>query len=87
MTQDQPTGYWVAASNATAIVNAADGADCPRVNAWTPEINGPGKRPVLVWLHGDGFLVGSGHELVSYDGEPLARSGDVVVLNQQDSFS
>src|ERR1700726_2025205 len=26
------------------------GEDCLRVNLWTPEINGNGKRPVMVWM-------------------------------------
>ena len=56
------------------------GEDCLRVNVWTPEINGSGKRPVMVWMHGGGFLVGSGHDLASYDGEALCHRGDVVVV-------
>ena len=38
------------------------------------------KRPVMVWLHGGGYCGGSGQELLSYDGENLARRGDVVVV-------
>ena len=29
---------------------------------------------------GGGFTAGSGHDLLSYDGENLARRGDVVVI-------
>jgi para-nitrobenzyl esterase len=56
------------------------GEDCLRVNLWTPGINDGRKRPVMVWLHGGGFTAGSGQELLSYDGENLARRGDVVVV-------
>jgi para-nitrobenzyl esterase len=56
------------------------GEDCLRVNLWTPGINDGKKRPVMVWLHGGGFAAGSGQELLSYDGENLARRGDVVVV-------
>lgn len=56
------------------------GEDCLRLNVWTPEINGSVKRPVMVWLHGGGFQVGSGHDLAAYDGEALATHGDVVVV-------
>jgi para-nitrobenzyl esterase len=56
------------------------GEDCLRLNVWTPEINGAGERPVMVWLHGGGFVVGSGHDLASYDGENLSSNGDVVVV-------
>ena len=34
----------------------------------------------MVWLHGGGYAAGSGQELLSYDGENLARRGDVVVV-------
>jgi para-nitrobenzyl esterase len=57
------------------------GEDCLRVNIWTPEINGHGRRPVLVYLHGGGFSVGCSQDLLSYDGENLARNHDVVVVN------
>lgn len=60
------------------------GEDCLRVNVWTPGgvNNGDNKkRPVMVWLHGGGFQAGAGQELASYDGESLARRGDVVVVS------
>lgn len=57
------------------------GEDCLRVNVWTPEINGSGKRPVMVFMHGGGFSGGSGHDLLSYEGESLARNHDVVLVN------
>jgi len=57
------------------------GEDCLRVNVWTPGVNDGKKRPVMVWLHGGGFTAGSGQELPSYDGENLARRGDVVVVS------
>jgi para-nitrobenzyl esterase len=56
------------------------GEDCLRLNLWTPEINVSRKRPVMVYMHGGGFSGGSGHDLLSYDGESLARNHDVVVL-------
>jgi para-nitrobenzyl esterase len=55
--------------------------DCLRVNVWTPAINDNKKRPVMVWLHGGGFVAGSGQELRAYDGENLCRRGDVVVVS------
>jgi para-nitrobenzyl esterase len=56
------------------------GEDCLRLNLWTPEINASHKRPVMVYMHGGGFSGGSGHDLLSYDGESLARNHDVVVV-------
>ena len=58
-----------------------DGEDCLRVNIWTPGVNDGKKRPVIVWLHGGGFTVGSGQERRSYDGENLSRRGDAVVVS------
>jgi para-nitrobenzyl esterase len=59
--------------------------DCMRLNIWTPGIKSSGtagkKRPVMVWLHGGGHTAGSSQELPSYDGENLARKGDVVVVS------
>lgn len=57
------------------------GEDCLRVNVWTPEINGSHKRPVMVYMHGGGYSGGCGHDLLSYEGESLARNHDVVVVN------
>ncbi|HMH11963.1 MAG TPA: carboxylesterase family protein [Edaphobacter sp.] len=56
------------------------GEDCLRVNVWTPEINGSHKRPVMVYMHGGGFSAGSDHDLLSYEGENLARNHDVVAV-------
>ena len=55
--------------------------DCLRLNVWTPGINDGRKRPVMVWLHGGGYSGGSSIELPFYDGENLARTGDVVVVS------
>jgi para-nitrobenzyl esterase len=54
------------------------GEDCLAVNVWTPAPDDT-KRPVLVWLHGGGFELGSG-SWAFYDGTNLARRGDVVVV-------
>ena len=56
------------------------GEDCLRLNIWTPGLNDGKKRPVMFWLHGGGFSAGSSQELPSYDGENLAKKGDVVVV-------
>jgi para-nitrobenzyl esterase len=61
--------------------DGAQGEDCLRVNVWTPGLAESAKRPVMVWLHGGGFVAGSGQELRAYDGENLSRRGDVVVVS------
>lgn len=50
------------------------------LNIWTPGIDGE-KRPVMVWLHGGGFSSGSALEQPMYDGQNLAKNGDVVVVS------
>ncbi len=75
MSGDEDAFLLYRGSNATS-----QGEDCLRVNVWTPEINGTANRPVMVWMHGGGFLAGSGHDLLSYDGENLARRHDAVVV-------
>jgi len=51
--------------------------DCLYLNVWAPaEAGAP--RPVMVWIHGGGFTIGSGAKAES-DGAALARKGVVVV--------
>ena len=52
--------------------------DCLNLNVWTPGRD-EARRPVMVWLHGGGFSSGSANNAV-YDGDRLARRGDVVVV-------
>ncbi|HUI25954.1 MAG TPA: carboxylesterase/lipase family protein [Candidatus Kryptonia bacterium] len=52
--------------------------DCLHLNVWAPTGDGGG-RPVLVWIHGGAFVLGSGSQKL-YDGATLARRGDVVVV-------
>jgi len=60
--------------------DSVEGEDCLRINVWTPGLNDNAKRPVMVWLHGGGFAAGSGNDIPAFDGENLARRGDVVVV-------
>jgi len=52
--------------------------DCLRINVFTPAIGDGRKRPVMFWIHGGGFTNGNGIEHDGYNGENLARFGDVV---------
>ena len=52
--------------------------DCLRINVFTPSVSNDTKRPVLLWMHGGGFTAGNGIEHDGYNGENLARFGDVV---------
>ena len=50
--------------------------DCLYVNVWRPSTGE--KLPVLVWIHGGGF-VGGGSSIPWYDGSAFARDGIVAV--------
>lgn len=54
------------------------GEDCLNLNVFTPAADA-GRRPVLFWIHGGGFTHGTGSDAL-YDGGPLARRGDAVVV-------
>ncbi|MCY4013443.1 MAG: carboxylesterase family protein [Gammaproteobacteria bacterium] len=50
--------------------------DCLFLNIYTPATD-DGKRPVMFWIHGGGYVAGSGR---AYHGGLLARYHDVVVV-------
>ena len=52
--------------------------DCLFLNVWTPGID-EAARPVMVWIYGGAFTLGSGSEPM-YSGANLSRRGDVVVV-------
>lgn len=63
------------------IMIPKDGAineDCLYLNIWTPAKSANEKRPVLVVVHGGGFMAGSG-SIPLLDGEQMAKKGLVVV--------
>jgi para-nitrobenzyl esterase len=63
------------------VQQAPVGEDCLKLNVYTPAV-GPrsGKRAVMVWFHGGGYMAGSGNA-TSYDGTNLARKQDVVLVS------
>jgi para-nitrobenzyl esterase len=54
--------------------------DCLVANVWTPGLGGAARRPVMLWLHGGGFVSGSASS-PREAGTALARCGDVVVVS------
>lgn len=54
--------------------------DCLFVNVWTPSKPASDKLPVLVWIHGGAFELGSGSDK-DYDGQVLSQTTGAVVVN------
>jgi para-nitrobenzyl esterase len=52
--------------------------DCLYLNVYTPALD-DGQRPVLVWIHGGAFIIGSGSTPL-YDGAAMLERGDVVLV-------
>ena len=55
--------------------------DCLTLNVWTPSAD-ERKRPVMVWVHGGGWVY-EGTEDPLYSGAHLAARGDVVVVSME----
>src|ERR1700739_2851854 len=61
-------------------LGAPQGEDCLMLNVWVAAHTEPGDaKPVLVWLHGGAYILGSGSQPL-YDGRRLVTGGDVVVV-------
>ena len=58
---------------------AGESEDCLVLNVWTPGVHDGKQRPVMVWLHGGGYISGSGDSPI-YDGARLAKRGDTVIV-------
>lgn len=53
--------------------------DCLYLNVLTPAKRTDERLPVLVWFHGGGFSVGSGHNSRAYNSPSLSQHGAVLV--------
>ena len=52
--------------------------DCLTLNVWTPDLQPADKLPVMVWIHGGGYLQGSGN-IPRLNSPTLASEGAVLV--------
>jgi para-nitrobenzyl esterase len=52
--------------------------DCLFLNIFTPGLDGK-RRPVMLWVHGGAFIIGSGSEMYYRSGQ-IALRGDVVLV-------
>ena len=54
--------------------------DCLSLNIWSQSLDRSAKKPVMFWIHGGAFSMGSSIEQKAYNGENMSRYGDVVVV-------
>lgn len=88
----QPAAPWPGERDATAFGSSCFGSplpgldwmkanfseDCLNLNVWTGATEPEERRPVMVWVHGGGFVFGSSC-FPNTDGSRLASAGSVVV--------
>ncbi len=63
----------------TRLYDSNGDEDCLSLNVWTPDPAPSNPLPVMVWLHGGGFAIGTGSDPF-YDGGNLVHNGGVVVV-------
>ena len=52
---------------APGTITKGSAEDCLYLNVWSPDVsNIKSKLPVMVWIHGGGFVVGSGSEAMTF---------------------
>ena len=76
------TGFGAPPPQGTQLIGAAHwdpgtSLDCLVLNVWSA-VEAGAQAPVLVWIHGGAYIVGSGAE-ATYEGSHLAAAGTVVV--------
>ena len=59
-------------------VEGSSSEDCLYLNVCTPALD-DARRPVMVWIHGGGFVMGCG-TMPLYDPRHLVATGDVVIV-------
>jgi para-nitrobenzyl esterase len=59
-------------------LGAEQSEDCLYLNIWTPADAKGKSLPVMVWIHGGAYVIGSGSQSM-YDGEALAEQGVILV--------
>lgn len=59
--------------------DATTGEDCLYLNVWAPQKPASEKVPVLVWIHGGAFTLGSGGD-AAYNGQAFSEATGAIVV-------
>ncbi len=76
--QGEPVPFFVWTGEFLIPKNGIVSEDCLYLNVWTSAKTVTERRPVIVYIHGGGFVNGSGSVPI-YDGEAIAAKGIVFV--------
>ncbi len=77
-----PQNLMAAPSDSPGVPNFGDqpqDEDCLFLNVWTPGLD-DARRPVLFWIHGGAFIIGSGSEGF-LDSRNLVKRGNIVLVS------
>lgn len=87
----QPAAAWDGVRDATTFGNTAmqtadtgedlggpQSEDCLYLNVWSSTLDPQARQPVMVWIHGGGFLGGAG-SMTEYHGTSIAQRGVTFV--------
>src|SRR5271170_3397677 len=69
----------VSAAGSIADPGGPVSEDCLYLNIWTPALRDGANRPVMVYMHGGGYVAHASN-FATYDGVRLCRRGNVVVV-------
>jgi len=78
--QQNPDRRAARQEDAAVQTSGVEGENCLVLNVWTPGLEPSERKPVMVWLHGGGFVSGSGSGTI-YNGRNLADRGDLVLVS------
>jgi para-nitrobenzyl esterase len=89
----EPAAAWTETLKATTLgracpqlsilsgaVDTTSDEDCLTLNVWTPSRMQGSSAPVLVWIHGGAFVLGSNRE-AAYDGQTLSEITGAVIVS------